>query len=1572
MVVIALLYVPSVQRFAIDKALQIVNSDPQKMAVNVGYLRLRWPLNVELRDAMLSMDGDSMVSVKDAHVRARLLPLLMGDLDIRDAGVHGTVIRFGGPDSSIWLRGSIDSICLENVRMRLSDMNIRGSRLASGGINVDLIINEDTSVTPADSTPYSPLSVNLNEIDLDGVQYRMDMKPLITNLHVSVPSTRLRHASFDLPTQSIACREAIINGITAEYFYGATDSVAADTEAAEPLARPWDVRVDAVSITADSALYALEGASPLPGLDMNYLLARDIVIEADSVLSRGTELRLQLDKLSGRERCGIELLASGSLALDDSAMTLADWNISTLVSALSLSGRMPMNNASGALALEASGRIGLQDAAMAFPTASAMLAGLPRETFALVDARVSGTMDTVRVDQLSLRLQQIMSLDITGFAAMPLSTDCGTAHLTITGAITDARAATALLPATSRRSLRLAPLRLNGDVELDNGTGSARIKAVTGAGSVALDGKVALTPERYDLDLTATEFPISTFMPDAGIGHVTASVKAHGAGFDIRSRRTHSALDITLTKLEMGRSSLHDITATAALDTGMLRARLVSDNPALNATAILSARPTRDSITWNAHVDGRHIDLMTLGLADTINAGMLRLNTRGTIGRSIDDLRATLTVDTVAWNAAGMPVRAGGLTGSLDAADSLFHVSVLQGDMSAQLAGYVPLTAFISRLSETMTEVSQEVDSLRIDVRRLQEVLPPLALRIAAGSDNVVAGIASDAGVEFSSLKLGMRNDSTIVIGGSGLNLRMGSTALDTVRFSALQHGDFLLWRGTLGQRPGTMDGWAYVGLNGYVSANRLQAILRQRDINGQQGFFLGMMAETADTTVTLRFVPYEPTIGYKQWKFNEDNYITLNIPRRQIEANMTLSSGKSSLHIYNSPLVTERGDTLKGVSLDINDVQIADWLRLSPFAPAIDGTVSANAQVALLPRFATGHVNVNVGNLTYGRNRVGDIGLKASLAALKGRFLGALASLDINGARAMELHGMVEDTLQVDSSGVKPRPPFDLTLDIPGLPLNVANAFLPAGTASLSGKLLGRIEMRGRGGVPQIDGYLKFDSTDIYSRMAGTTLHVSDTPIKVDSGLVTFDRFAIKAVNDNPLYLDGTVNLRNAPMTIGVDLTARAQNMQLINSRRGNRAMVYGKLFVDLDATVSGTVTQMTATADLGILPQTNVTYVMTDAQSVISSHDTGDLVTFVNFADTTAVADEDTIVQTGSVLNIDATLTVDQGAVIGVDLSTDGKNRVQLQGQGTLEFSMSQTENERVTGRYTINSGFVRYTPPLLSEKLFDFVDGSYVSFTGNMMEPRLHVEAVDHLKANVTREGENSRLITFDVSVGITGTPSALDVKFNLSTEGDITVQNELSSMTAEQRATQAMNLLLYNVYTGPGTKASSNMAANPLFNFLEGQLNSWAAKNIKGVDLSFGIDQYERTYQGSTATATSYSYQVSKTLLNDRIKIVIGGSYSTDAAADENLEQNLINDISFEYMLNSSETMYLKVFRHTGYESILEGEITQTGVGFVIRRRLNSLRDLFKFPSAIRRKLTRGKHDNPVTTSETSGL
>ena len=192
--------------------------------------------------------------------------------------------------------------------------------------------------------------------------------------------------------------------------------------------------------------------------------------------------------------------------------------------------------------------------------------------------------------------------------------------------------------------------------------------------------------------------------------------------------------------------------------------------------------------------------------------------------------------------------------------------------------------------------------------------------------------------------------------------------------------------------------------------------------------------------------------------------------------------------------------------------------------------------------------------------------------------------------------------------------------------------------------------------------------------------------------------------------------------------------------------------------------------------------------------------------------------------------------------------------------------------------------------------------------------------------------------------------------------MTIANELSGMTAEQRSVQAMNMLLYNTYTGGSSVASNpagELSGNMAFSFLESMVNKWAAGNISGVDLSFGIDQYDTMKDGTATKSTSYSYKVSKSVFDDRFTIVVGGNYVTDASAEDNLAQNLLNDIAFEYKLNKTGTTNVRLFYHKDYESILEGEITEYGAGFLWKRKITSFGDMFRF---IRPKKTEIKNEN----------
>lgn len=94
--------------------------------------------------------------------------------------------------------------------------------------------------------------------------------------------------------------------------------------------------------------------------------------------------------------------------------------------------------------------------------------------------------------------------------------------------------------------------------------------------------------------------------------------------------------------------------------------------------------------------------------------------------------------------------------------------------------------------------------------------------------------------------------------------------------------------------------------------------------------------------------------------------------------------------------------------------------------------------------------------------------------------------------------------------------------------------------------------------------------------------------------------------------------------------------------------------------------------------------------------------MVTFVQFSDTTRVISTDTIPQSAMAMFLDANLSLSAGSTVNVDLSTDGKNKASLQPEGKLTYTLTPMNADgRLTGRINIDKGFVRYTPPFMSEK-------------------------------------------------------------------------------------------------------------------------------------------------------------------------------------------------------------------------------------------------------------------------------
>ena len=1520
--IVLLVYVPFVQDWVKDIALAEINKSTD-MTITVERFRLIFPLDIAVDDAVvLDEQNDTMVSVESATIDISILPLLKGDVAIDGVSVENCRYRMGNRDSVMYLNAMFSQLAVSDAKVRLAKSVVDIGDVELDGADIDLSLKNDTTEKVEESAEAIGWLINAKNITLANVDYSMSMDSVADYIGVNIEKTTLGGGLVDMTIE------------------------------------PMLITAQKVAINASDAKYIVDAShAAQKGLDLNYVQINDIAIEVDSFLNQGAKMKVPLKRFAGVERCGVSLNASGEFLMDSVAMALKGFDITTGYSSIAIDGSMGLGDIDNSpIALLADANIGLSDVELLYPALNPILAEMPHQEGVIAKADIDGTMSLLDIKELSVSIPHCAEMTMGGYLKNILNADKMSGNINIDGEIKNVDfVETAFLDADMQEMLNVPPLTLDGDVSMRAGEIAGVLQAIADNGRLALDAKWNGRGEEYGMTMAVDSFPIDLFLPTMGLGALTADVEVSGKEYDPMSPTCTLDADVLLKQLIYKGKAYHNARAWANLANSEAEMGIVSLNNNADFDVVANATiKENEDIEWRVSGDVRNADLKGLGLSETQSKGSLALTGDGVVNLSKQAYDINLSLHQLEWSVPDMSVNTSSLDAKVLATDSIIKASIYNNnDLKADFVSYCSIDTFVAKMVDATAILDSQIVARRVDVSKLQHALPGFELNVTSKNNNILNSVLSNSGMSIGEMSMSVNNDSVFKMKGDVLRFNSGDTRLDTLRFDVWQQANSLNYTAMIGNRPGTLDKFAHVDVKGAIAEDKVSAFVTQRNIDNAVGFNLGATATIGDTTLLVQFTPVTPIIGYKNWEINEDNYLMYNLANHHIDAKMLMSSDESHLNLYTEH--THVSNQQEDIVLNINNIKLSELMSVSPFAPPIKGVVSTDMRFHLGESSIGGNGVVSIDDMYFGRDRVGSFQLGVDLNTDKSKKMTADVSLLVDGVKTITATGSLNDTTSTS--------PINLDFSMIKFPLHVINPFLPRNTAKLSGLLNGEMDVTGDLSAPKFNGYIDFDTTAVKINMIGSSFYFSEDKVPVRDNVITFSGYEIKGANENPLTISGVVDMGNF-ISPKIDLTMRARNMQFINSSRGKGADVYGKGFINLDAGVKGDMSEMNVDASITLLGGSNITYIMTDATSAITSQSTDEMVKFVQFSDTLEVAEADTVEMSSMALNIDALLKVSSGTTINVDLSTDGKNRVQLQGNGTLNYTMNNMADSRFTGRYNIDKGFVRYTPPLMSEKLFNFKEGSYVAFNGDILNPILNIHAVDDVKANVTKEGQNSRLVNFDVSLAITNTLSNMNVVFDMAATDDISIQNELQSMSAEQRANQAMNLLLYNVYTGPSSDASASMSGNPLYSFLESQINSWAANNIKFVDISFGIDQYDKTLDGSTTSTTNYSYKVSKTLFNDRFKIVIGGNYSTDVDADEDVAQNLINDISFEYMLNRSGSMYVKIFRHVGYE-ILEGEITQTGVGFVYKRKIQKLSDLFRFGRRPKRPdVPQSRVDNAV--------
>ena len=1546
-IVPCLLYIPFVQSGVKNAASYLVNTNTN-MKMDIGRIMLKFPLKLSVDDVLiLDEKSDTMLYAKNMGLDVNVLPILHNKVEIRSVSLNKAIYKMSAVDSAMVLRAEINRFGLRRSDVDLDKNEVNLRNISLKGCKVGMVMRETTQTDEPADTTVIPWKLNIDKVKIENLEYNMQMLPLIESLKAKVGDAIMERGVVNLATNDVKIGYFGVNNADVKYLYpiisetNANVAVNADNVQS---AKEWTITADSLRLNNSEVVYAMSGILPNgKGLDVNYLNLTDVNVSIDSIYNRGAAIKLDLTRLEARERSGLEVKSGqGRFAIDDKLMSAVDVKLETAHSQMKMDAIVSADittNENAVVKVDAEAKLGMGDVTTLYPSLSTIINKMPRNVPVDMVLNIDGNTRRIDVKDARLGIGQYLIVKADGYAENVMNAREMSAKVDFSGDFNNLNFVKeiALEDSVMQSQIDIPDMTLKGKAVYAKNVAKGKLDMRLSNGEMVFDGDWNGYKDSYNVSLKLDSFPMQSILPYAQMKHITADTKVSGVGYDPFSELTRIDASVNVDKVVFGKKMYRYVTASACVAERIANIVFKSSNTDCDMNVSMSC--LLDTAVYEFAANGviNNVDLKALNLSETVSSGKCEVEMYGTADLNNNIYDVDLLLENFKWQLPDVTYSSPRLSTTFETTPESISVSAKETDMAFDFTAACGMDTLLARLEKTMKIVEHEISIKRLDVDTLQHALPHFSCDVKVGEKNIIKQALKAYDVKMEKMSLNMVNDSTIYMNGEILGVESGTMRLDTVTMFANQRNKYLTYKLHVGNREGTNDDFAQVTLRGGVRGNMLGMLLEQYNIKGEEGFHVGVNALLSDTAVNVNLYPRNPIIGYRKWNVNDGNSVNYNYINGKFEADLNLKCDSSFL-----VLRTEKKEGHIGqddVKLSLGGVQISEWLKVSPFIPPMSGELSADMRLVLDRKNILGGGITRLKDFKFNKKRVGDFAFKLGLELDPHKeYVRLISSFDVNGRKTITARGALNDTTSNN--------PYNITVSVDSMPMDVINPFVPADMARLEGALNGSMNLTGSFTEPVINGYLQGYHAKISLPLFGSNLRLSDDKIPVENSVVHFDKYEIFGSNNNAIAVDGYVNMK--PLDdMKMDLTMKGTNVEFVNSKQQRKMELFGKGYATIDASVRGSMNDMNVNASLSLLPATNLVYVMQTDVSTLSTQTDESMVKFVNFADTVKEeVDSITNIQLRkSNFKLNAKLNIQQGSKFSVYLSNSGNDRLELSGNGILNYTQSSLGDMRLVGQYTIKDGFVRYTPPLLSEKYFEFTEGSYISWTGDVLNPILNIKATDQIKANVQQQGQDSRVINFVVTVDVGNTLNNMNLNFDLSTNEDVTVQNELLTMSPIQRSSQAMNMLLYGTYTGQGTTA--NTSGNPLYSFLNSQINRWAANTIKGVDLSFGVNQYDKTSGDEKSKSTTYSYKISKSLFNDRFKIVVGGNYNPSAGSEENFASSLLNDISFVYMLNQSGTMQVKVFRHSGYESVLEGEVIETGAAFVIKRKLTTLKNLFRF-------------------------
>ncbi|UYQ91093.1 translocation/assembly module TamB [Chitinophaga horti] len=742
-----------------------------------------------------------------------------------------------------------------------------------------------------------------------------------------------------------------------------------------------------------------------------------------------------------------------------------------------------------------------------------------------------------------------------------------------------------------------------------------------------------------------------------------------------------------------------------------------------------------------------------------------------------------------------------------------------------------------------------------------------------------------------------------------------------------------------------------------------VQIDMKAEDTTSLDGFYARVV--TVKEGVKVNFLNSSFTVNNRQWQMEPGNevywskdFLTVN--------NLRITRNNQSITIQTN----EFNPDDSRFDIIIKDLNLADIIPPQLTTTRIEGL--ANGNIAVVDPF--NHLTINT-DLTTSQLRVANDSI--GVVTIKGDYD---IKQGLTGVEIKADNALADFLVQGNIGLTKDNKDLDVTIVANNSSISLLNQYLSDYVSNLTGYANGKIEIRGTTDKPSFTGNMRIDSVGVKVNYLGTYYRIPTLNVKnIDDAFIEMDPFQMIDKFGNTARANGFISHENFK-NLRFEFDIFSPKFLFLNTTAADSDLYYGDILANARVYFEGPLDNLQLRVQARPLLGSHFYLPISDSKTIGKY----EFISFKSYGKTEAVKKKKSNVK----LNVRLDIAATPDAQIDVILDATTGDQISANGTGNLQLNVNLDGDFTMFGNYIINNGTYNFIFQRLARWKFDIQKNSTITWNGEPTEAKMNITAKYSLpkvslynlidrgggtQQTSTTDQLATRQEKVDININLRGAlmQPVIDYSIELPDAGSLAYGSAVAAKLKEINQDQSKALLQVTALLAAGqfwsdeglggTASVSTTGKNSIGQALSAQasaiLNNASSALLKNSGIGFNVNYtaYNFGLQESSYDRNLVSAGITKNLLNNRIRLYVGGNYDWGRQSANANSEHLAGDFRVEYLLTEDGRVRMNAFTRSDYDVYTLGNRNRGGVGISYVRDFNKVRELFHPVQRPRRPL-----------------